>query len=62
LAVALREQLTQVAFAHAAADCKHEKMEFLYRYLSGDQFRRRIEAMVEAFALPSRTELANAPA
>ena len=25
-------------------------MEFLYRYLSGDQFRRRIEAMVEAFA------------
>jgi hypothetical protein len=50
LAVALREQLTQVAFAHAAADGKHEKMEFLYRYLSGDQFRRRIEAMVEAFA------------
>ena len=28
---------------------KHEKMEFLYRYLSGDQFRRRIEATVEAF-------------
>jgi hypothetical protein len=50
LAVALREQLIQVAFAHAAADGKHEKMEFLYRYLSGDQFRRRIEATVEAFA------------
>ena len=50
LALALREQLIQVAFAHAAADGKHEKMEFLYRYLSGDQFRRRIEAMVEAFA------------
>jgi hypothetical protein len=50
LAVALREQLIEVAFAHAAADGKHEKMEFLYRYLSGDQFRRRIEAMVEAFA------------
>jgi hypothetical protein len=49
LAVALREQLIEVAFAHAAADGKHEKMEFLYRYLSGDQFRRRIEAMVEAF-------------
>jgi hypothetical protein len=54
LAVALREQLTQVAFAHAAADGKHEKMEFLYRYLSGDQFRRRIEAMVEAFTALQR--------
>ena len=50
LALALREQLIEVAFAHAAADGKHEKMEFLYRYLSGDQFRRRIEAMVEGFA------------
>ncbi len=50
LATALREQLIEVAFAHAAADGKHEKMEFLYRYLSGDQFRRRIEATVEAFA------------
>src|SRR5438874_1513170 len=49
LATALREQLIEVAFAHAAAEGKHEKMEFLYRYLSGDQFRRRIEAMVEAF-------------
>jgi hypothetical protein len=49
LALALREQLIQVAFAHAAADGKHEKMEFLYRYLAGDQFRSRIEATVEAF-------------
>jgi hypothetical protein len=49
LAVALREQLIQVAFAHAAADGRHEKMDFLYRYLAGDQFRSRIEAMVEAF-------------
>ena len=46
--MALREQLIEVAFAHAAADGKHEKMEFVYRYLCGDQFRR-IEAMVEAF-------------
>jgi hypothetical protein len=49
LGLALREQLIQVAFAHAAASGKHEKMEFLYRYLAGDQFRSRIEAMVEAF-------------
>ncbi len=49
LAAVLREQLIQVAFAHAAADGKHEKMEVLYRYLAGDQFKSRIEAMVEAF-------------
>jgi hypothetical protein len=49
LALALREQLVQVAFAHAAADGKHEKMEFLYRYLAGDQFRVHVEAIVEAF-------------
>jgi hypothetical protein len=49
LAVALREQLIQVAFAHTAAEGKHEKMELLYDYLAGDQFKSRIEATVEAF-------------
>lgn len=50
LAVALREQLIQVAFAHAASEGKHEKMELLYRYLAGEQFRARIQGIVEAFA------------
>ncbi|HZU89758.1 MAG TPA: DUF2130 domain-containing protein, partial [Stellaceae bacterium] len=50
LATALREQLLAIAFAHAAADGKHEKMELLYRYLSGDRFKSRIAATVEAFA------------
>jgi hypothetical protein len=49
LALVLREQLIQVAFAHAAADGKHEKMELLYQYLAGDQFRARVQAIVEAF-------------
>jgi hypothetical protein len=49
LALALREQLIQVGFAHAAARGKNEKMECLYDYLAGDQFKGRIEAMVEAF-------------
>ncbi len=49
LALALREQLMQVAFAHAASEGKHEKMEFLYRYLAGDQFRQRVQGIVEAF-------------
>ena len=54
LALALREQLIEVAFAHAAAEGKSEKMELLYRYLAGDQFRRRIEATVEGFTALQR--------
>jgi hypothetical protein len=38
-----------VAFAHAASQGKHDKMDMLYRYLVGDEFRHRIEAIVEAF-------------
>jgi hypothetical protein len=49
LAVALREQLVQVAFAHAAAEGKQEKMDVLYRYLAGDDFRHKVGGIVEAF-------------
>ncbi|MCX7902606.1 MAG: DUF2130 domain-containing protein [Burkholderiaceae bacterium] len=49
LAFALREQLLAVAFARNAATGMSEKMEALYRYLSGDAFRHRVEAIVEAF-------------
>lgn len=49
LAGVLREQIIQVAFAHAASQGKHDKMEILYRYLVGDEFKHRIEAIVEAF-------------
>ncbi|HWP59656.1 MAG TPA: DUF2130 domain-containing protein [Candidatus Acidoferrales bacterium] len=49
LAVALRERLIQVAFARKAAEGMHDKMESLYAYLSGDEFRQRVEAIVETF-------------
>lgn len=49
LAVALRDQLQQVSFARAASQGKNEKMDMLYRYLSGEEFRHRVEAIVEAF-------------
>ncbi len=49
LAFALREQLLQVAFARNAATGMNEKREALYRYLAGDAFRHRVEAIVEAF-------------
>jgi hypothetical protein len=49
LAVALREQLIAVSYARAASAGKNEKMELLYEYLSGNEFRQRVEAIVEAF-------------
>lgn len=49
LAAALREQLIHVEFARSAAEGKGEKMELLYRYLSGDEFRERVRAIVETF-------------
>jgi hypothetical protein len=49
LAVALRSQLVEVAMTKLAAVGKNEKMEILYQYLSGTEFKQRVEAIVEAF-------------
>jgi hypothetical protein len=49
LAAALRAQLLEISTIKAAAVGKNEKMEILYRYLSGPEFKQRIEAIVEAF-------------
>jgi hypothetical protein len=49
LAAALRSQLLEISTVKAAAFGKNEKMEILYRYLSGPEFKQRIEAIVEAF-------------
>ncbi|GIW45359.1 MAG: hypothetical protein KatS3mg077_2641 [Candidatus Binatia bacterium] len=49
LAAALREQLIHVDFARSAAEGKGEKMEMLYHYLAGDEFRERVRAIVETF-------------
>ena len=49
VAAALRFQLIEVASIKAAAVGKNEKMEILYKYLSGPEFRQRVEAIVEAF-------------
>jgi hypothetical protein len=50
VATLVRAQLVQLAEARAAASTKEEKLELLYRYLSGVEFRQRVEAVVEAFA------------
>lgn len=49
VATALRAQIIQMASVRLAADGKDSKMEDLYRYLTGAEFRQRVEAMVESF-------------
>ena len=50
LADALRATLTEVSLARASAVGKNEKMEAIYNYLSGPEFRQRVEGIVEAFS------------
>ena len=45
----VRAQLRQIAQTRSAAVNKDQKLELLYRYLSGVEFRQRVEAIVEAF-------------
>jgi hypothetical protein len=49
LAAIVRVNLLQLAQTRSAAVNKGEKLELLYRYLSGIEFRQRVEAIVEAF-------------
>ncbi|MBI5493359.1 MAG: DUF2130 domain-containing protein [Deltaproteobacteria bacterium] len=49
LAEALRAGLLQVGLARLSATGKGEKMEAVYNYLSGPEFRHKIEGIVEAF-------------
>ncbi len=49
LAMALREGLIEVAQTKLSALGKGEKMEAIYNYLSGSEFRHKIEAIVESF-------------
>jgi len=45
----VRAQLLQLAQTRTTAVNKDQKLELLYRYLSGIEFRQRVEAIVEAF-------------
>ncbi len=49
IATALRRNLIEVANVKLFSENKSEKMEVLYNYLSGNEFRQRVEAIVEAF-------------
>lgn len=49
LASALREQLCMVEYARQASAGKGDKVDLMYQYFSGDEFRQKIEGIVEAF-------------
>lgn len=49
LTVALRQHLIELNFARRSARGKSAKVELVYEYLSGDEFKSRIEAIVESF-------------
>jgi hypothetical protein len=49
LASALRSGLIDAASARRSADGKQTKMELLYNYLAGQEFRHRVEGIVESF-------------
>ncbi len=49
VAAALRVGLIEVAQARRAHDGKQDKMDVLYNYLSGQEFRHRVEGIVESF-------------
>jgi hypothetical protein len=50
IAAIVRTQLIALAHARHAAMHKEERLELLHRYLTGNDFRHRVEAVVEAFA------------
>lgn len=49
LAAALRTGLVDVALAKRAAEGSGQKMQRLYEYMVGTEFRNRVEGLVEAF-------------
>ena len=49
LASALRQQLLELARARQATEGQQTKMELVYDYLCGPQFRQRVQGIAEAF-------------
>lgn len=50
LALALRFNLISINHEKTSGEGKNEKMEILFQYLTGTEFKHRVEAIVEAFS------------
>jgi hypothetical protein len=49
VAIALRASLLEVAAARKATEGQQTKMDMVYRYMTGPDFRHRVQAILEAF-------------
>lgn len=49
VAMCLRQSLIELALAKQSREGQETKMELVYAYLTGPQFRQRVQAIVEAF-------------
>ena len=45
----IRAKIIQLYYVRQSVQSKDEKMEVLYTYLTGTEFRHRIEAIIDAF-------------
>jgi hypothetical protein len=45
----LRQQVINLAFARASAEGRDQKMDVVYRYLTGPEFRERVNAIIHTF-------------
>ena len=50
VATMLRHMLIEIATARQSSEGQQTKMEMVYQYLTGPQFRQRVQAIVEAFS------------
>ena len=50
VAVVLRQTLLEVAAVRQSSEGQQTKMEMVYQYLTGQRFRQRVQAIVEAFS------------
>ena len=50
IADTMRAKLIQMYYVKKAAEGKDEKVDILYNYLSGNEFKNRVEAIIESFS------------
>lgn len=50
LAIALRQKLTELAYTKALVMSKDKKADILFQYLTGPEFRQRVEVIIEVFS------------
>jgi hypothetical protein len=49
VATMLRQQVINLAFARVSAEGRDQKMDVVYRYLTGPEFRERVNAIIQTF-------------